>query len=54
MLEQIMAHLRQHGSITVAQVRDMFGASRRYALALTGYLDQQGVTRRMGDERVLR
>jgi selenocysteine-specific elongation factor len=54
MLEQVKAHLRQHGTITVAQVRDQFGASRRYALALMGYLDQQGVTRRMGDERVLR
>jgi selenocysteine-specific elongation factor len=54
MLDQIVAHLRQAGSITVAQVRDMFGASRRYALALMGYLDQQGVTKRVGDERVLR
>jgi len=54
MLEQILAHLRQHGSITVAQARDLFGTSRRYALALLGYLDQQGITRRMGDERVLR
>ncbi len=54
MREQVVAHLRQHGSITVAQARDLFGASRRYALALMGYLDQQGVTRRMGDERVLR
>ncbi|MFN3975338.1 MAG: SelB C-terminal domain-containing protein, partial [Dehalococcoidia bacterium] len=27
--------------------------SRKYALALTEYLDQKRVTRRVGDERVL-
>jgi selenocysteine-specific elongation factor len=32
----------------------MFGASRKYALALLDYLDQQRVTRRVGDARVLR
>jgi len=54
MREGITAHLQKEGTITIAQVRDMFGTSRRYALALTGYLDQQGITRRVGDERVLR
>ena len=42
-----------HGRITVADVRDMFGASRKYALPLLEYLDQQRITRRVGDERVL-
>jgi selenocysteine-specific elongation factor len=51
---RVAAHLREHGSITVAQVRDMFGTSRKYALALLGYLDEKRVTRRVGDERVLR
>ena len=54
MLDKVLAHLKQEGTITVAQVRDLFGASRRYALALMGYLDQQGITKRIGDERVLR
>lgn len=53
MLQAIVAHLRQHGTITVAQVRDMFRTSRKYALALTEYLDQKRITRRVGDERVL-
>jgi selenocysteine-specific elongation factor len=38
----------------VAQVRDMFGTSRKYALALMEHLDDRRVTRRVGDERVLR
>ena len=51
---RVVAHLREHGTITVAQVRDMFGTSRKYALALLGHLDEKRVTRRVGDERVLR
>jgi selenocysteine-specific elongation factor len=54
MRERIVAHIRREGDITVAQVRDMFGASRKYALALMEYLDEQRVTRRVGDVRVLR
>ncbi len=54
MVERIKAHLEQNGTITVAQVRDLFDTSRKYALALLEYLDAKGVTRRVGDERVLR
>ena len=42
------------GSITVAQLRDRMGASRRPVLALLEHLDAQRVTRRVGDVRVLR
>ena len=53
-VEQIRAHVLVHKTITVAQVRDMFNTSRKYALALMEYLDAQGVTKRVGDERTLR
>ncbi len=42
------------GSVTVASLRDAMGASRRPVLALLEYLDAQRVTRRVGDQRVLR
>ena len=42
------------GSITVAQLRDRMGASRRPVLALLEHLDSAHVTRRVGDARVLR
>jgi len=42
------------GSITVAQLRDRMGASRRPVLALLEHLDSRRVTRRVGDARVLR
>ncbi len=53
-VEKIKIHFRAHGKITVAEVRDMFSTSRNYALALMEYLDTQGITKRVGDERVLR
>jgi selenocysteine-specific elongation factor len=54
MVERVVAHIEAEGSITVAQVRDMFQASRKYALALMEHLDDQRITKRVGDERVLR
>ncbi len=54
MVARIVAYIQEHGSITVAQVRDMFNASRKYALAIMEHLDERRITRRVGDERVLR
>ena len=54
MVDRIVAHLKEHRTVTLAQVRDMFGTSRKYAQALLEHLDAQRVTRRVGDERVLR
>ncbi|MDQ3702071.1 MAG: selenocysteine-specific translation elongation factor [Chloroflexota bacterium] len=53
MVAAITGHLQQQGTITVAEVRDRFGTSRRYVLALLEHLDREHVTRRVGDERVL-
>ena len=52
--ERIVAHLNENGSITVADVRTMFNTSRKYSLPLLEHMDQQRITRRVGDERVLR
>jgi selenocysteine-specific elongation factor len=54
MAARIVEHLRAHDTITLAQVRDMFATSRKYAQALLEHLDEQRITRRVGDERVLR
>ncbi|MFQ5408685.1 MAG: selenocysteine-specific translation elongation factor [Anaerolineales bacterium] len=54
MAARIRAALEGGRSLTVAQVRDMFGTSRKYALAMMEHLDAEGVTIRRGDERVLR
>ena len=56
--EEVVAIVREiistSGSITVAQLRDRVGASRRPVLALLEHLDAQRLTRRIGDARVLR
>src|SRR5437763_1567265 len=43
--------LERHGSLTVAQARDLLGSSRKYVLAILAHFDAAGVTRRRGDER---
>ncbi len=54
MVDSITRHLAENGEITVADVRDLLGTSRKYALALMDHLDHVRVTRRVGDVRVLR
>lgn len=54
MTQDIIAHLQHEGRITLAQVRDMFNTSRKYAQALLEHLDDEHITKRLGDERVLR
>jgi selenocysteine-specific elongation factor len=51
--EQVRRLIERRGSLTVAQLRDELGLSRKYALAALEYLDQTGFTRREGDARVL-
>ena len=53
MVRKIVAHIKVHGKITLAETRDLFNTSRKYAQALLEHLDQEKVTRRVGDERVL-
>jgi len=39
--------------VTVAEIRDLLGTTRKYAVPLCEYLDRVGVTRREGDLRLL-
>ncbi len=50
----VKSFLEREGTITVAQFRDLFSTSRKYALAFLEHLDQAGVTLRDGDIRRLR
>ncbi len=53
-VDRIKAHFREHETITLAQARDMFNTSRKYAQALLEHLDAKHITRRVDDVRVLR
>lgn len=50
----VIDHIKAQGQITLAELRDKFNTSRKYAVAVLEHLDQTGVTLRRGDIRVLR
>jgi selenocysteine-specific elongation factor len=52
--EWVEQQCRETGSVTLARLRDELGTSRRIAQAILDRLDADGVTRRVGDERILR
>ena len=41
------------GRITVSRARDLTGSSRKHVLPLLQFIDDNGITRRIGDDRVL-
>ncbi|HYN36539.1 MAG TPA: selenocysteine-specific translation elongation factor [Actinomycetota bacterium] len=51
--DRIRSHIQSEGPATVAQIRDLLGTTRKYAVPLCEWLDQTGATRRQGDVRVL-
>jgi len=53
-LRQLMAKQKAKSpKIDVGQFKDLIGVTRKYAIPLLEYLDQQRVTRRVGDERII-
>lgn len=58
MREKVTAELKSRSErgqqgLTVAEIRDLLGTTRKYAVPLCEYLDRVGVTRREGDFRWL-
>ena len=49
---RVVALLAEQGTITVANVRDALGSSRKFTLPIVNWLDRNGVTRRRGDDRI--
>ena len=52
MRERILQTIDEQGEINVAIMRDLFGTTRKYAIPFLEHLDEQKVTRRVGDVRV--
>jgi selenocysteine-specific elongation factor len=50
--QRVLDKLGEDGQITLAEYRDMFGTSRKFAQPTLEYLDELRVTRRKGDVRV--
>jgi selenocysteine-specific elongation factor len=51
--DAVVSELAANGTITVARARDLTGSSRKHVLPLLGFLDDRGLTRRSGDDRIL-
>jgi selenocysteine-specific elongation factor len=51
MTDRIVREIQQNDKITLAEVRDLFNTSRKYAQALLEHLDSIGITVRDGDFR---
>jgi selenocysteine-specific elongation factor len=49
---RVRAALAERGAVSVADVRDLLGSTRKYVLPILNRLDAEGVTRRRGDERI--
>jgi selenocysteine-specific elongation factor len=49
----VRGFIELNGPVTVAQIRDLLGTSRKYAVPLCEWLDQSGATLRRGDTRLL-
>jgi len=60
--EEIVSEIRQrleeyflnHEGITVPAIKELFGFSRKYAIALLEYFDSANFTMRIGDKRILK
>ena len=53
MREAIVAFLRKNNSGSASELRELLGTSRRVIIPFLERLDRDGVTRRIGDKRVL-
>lgn len=51
--EMIRDHITKHGTMSVAQFRDLTKTTRKFAVPLLEYFDAIHFTRRMGDVRIL-
>jgi len=52
-VEMVKNFIIKNGSITVGQLRDLLNTNRKLSIALIEYLDDQKITKRVGDTRVL-
>jgi selenocysteine-specific elongation factor len=51
--DAVIGELAERRTITVSRARDLTGSSRKHVLPLLQFLDDHGLTRRNGDDRIL-
>ncbi len=53
-VQTVRDYLHQHQEISIGDVKNLFGTSRKYTVPLMTYMDASNITVRKGDVRVLR
>lgn len=51
--DMVVNYLKENRSIQLGEFRDMLGTSRKYAMAILDYFDQNKITKRVEDKRIL-
>ena len=51
---EVTEFIGQNGEITLAEARHLFGSSRKFALSLLEHFDRHGITKKVGDSRVMK
>lgn len=51
---KIIEFLKDKGSITLGEAKELLGLSRKYLVGILEYLDKEGVTKRVQDKRLLK
>lgn len=54
MKNKLIDFLKAKGSISIAQVRDLLGISRKYIIPLLNKMDEENITQRKGNVRILK
>lgn len=52
-IQSVKKHIAEKGFIQLGEFRDLLGTSRKYAMALLDNFDQQKITKRVEDKRIL-
>lgn len=52
--DKLVGHLEEHGSLESGTFKDILGTTRKYSIPILEYWDEQGLTKRAGNKRLLR
>ena len=50
---KIINRVKSEGQISLSETRDLLGTSRKYAQSILEHMDDEKITRRVGDIRIL-
>lgn len=52
-IDTVLSHMKEHGTITLGEARDVLSTNRKIAMQLLETMDMKKLTKREGDQRVL-